>query len=557
MPTMFDRIAAGIGLAHARRVYRRFLRETERAQDVQKRFLLDLLALNADSDYGRTHGFSAVRSPDDFRQRVPIATYEDLRPYINRVMQGETSALLGSKQRVMMFATSSGTTDQPKYVPVTPRFIADYRRGWNTFGHKLLTDHPKAILRAILQSSGRHDESLAPSGVPCGAITGLLALTQKRIIRRFYVSRPELARIADPRGRYYALMRLAIVRDVGFAVTANPATFVQLARVADEESETLIRDVRDGTMCGKLVPDDAVRALLSRRLRPDPERAASLDRLRRAEGCLRPRDYWSPAFLACWIGGSMGHFLDRLREWYGPLPVRDIGLLASEGRVTIPVEDGLPAGVLDIAGGFFEFLPLADYDKPDTRTLLPAELEVGGEYVVVLSNSSGLMRYRLDDVVRVRGRLNAVPILEFRRRAGRVASVAGEKLTEDQVVAAIEQARRELGLPEFDFVLAPQWTDPPSYRLSLEQKVPPRFASALDKSLCSQNQEYESRRKSFRLAELCLRTLPLGSLARMDSETVASRGARPEQYKRQCLFTSPGDDDQALRLTKNEQIVKN
>lgn len=552
MPTLFDRIAAGIGLAHARRVYARFLRAAENAEAVQHRLLMDLLKRNADSEFGRRYGFSSIRSTDEFRRNVPIATYEDLRPYIERVMDGDTSALLGSNQRVVMFATSSGTTDKPKYIPVTPRFIREYRSGWNTFGHKVLSDHPQGILRAILQSSGRHDESLTPLGVPCGAITGLLASTQKRIVRRFYVGRPEIARIGDARARYYALMRLAIMRDVGFAITANPATLIQLARIADEESETLIRDVRDGSLSAKIVDDRAIRSVLQDGLRPDAARAAELTRLRHTHDALRPRDYWSPAFLACWIGGSMGHYLDGLRTWYGDVPVRDIGLLASEGRVTIPVQDGTPAGALDVTGGFFEFLTLDEYDDPHATTLLPRELQVGLDYVVVLSNSSGLMRYRLDDVVHVQGRLGAAPILEFRYRAGRVASVAGEKLTENQVVSAISAARQGLGLSDFDFVLAPEWGDPPSYRLSLESCVPAEFASVVDRKLSDQNQEYASRRKSLRLGMLQLRPLPAGRLSRMDADAAASRGGRPEQYKRQFLFTSPGDDDEALGITGSE-----
>lgn len=552
MPTLLERIAAGIGLAHAKRVYGRFLRAAENTEAVQHRVLLDLLARNADSEFGRRYRFSSIRSTDEFRRNVPIATYEDLRPYIERVMDGDTSALLGSNQRVVMFATSSGTTDKPKYIPVTPRFIREYRSGWNTFGHKVLSDHPQGILRAILQSSGRHDESLTPLGVPCGAITGLLASTQKRIVRRFYVGRPAIARLGDARVRYYALMRLAISRDVGFAITANPATLIQLARIADEESETLIRDVRDGSLSAKIVDDRAIRSLLQDGLRPDAARAAQLAQLRRTHDGLRPRDYWSPAFLACWIGGSMGHYRDGLRKWYGDVPVRDIGLLASEGRVTIPVQDGTPAGALDVTGGFFEFLALDEYDDPQAKTLLPRELQVGRDYVVVLSNSSGLTRYRLDDVVRMQGRLRAAPMLEFRHRAGRVASVTGEKLTEDQVVSAIYAARQGLGLSDFDFVLAPEWGDPPSYRLSLERCVPAEFASAVDQNLSDQNQEYASRRKSLRLGMLQLRPLPQGCLSRMDADVTVSRGGRPEQFKRQFLFTSPGEDDEALGISGSE-----
>src|SRR5262249_11059704 len=154
----------------------------------------------------------------------------------------------------------------------------------------MLSDHPRAVLRAILQSSSRYDESYTSAGIPCGAITGLLARTQKSIVRRYYVGGPEIAYIDDPRGRYYALARFGIVRDVAFAVTANPATLIRIAQTANEESESLIRDVRDGTICASFVNDAPLLRRLCQRLRPNAARAQELERIRSASKALRPRD---------------------------------------------------------------------------------------------------------------------------------------------------------------------------------------------------------------------------------------------------------------------------
>ena len=97
-----------------------------------------------------------------------------------------------------------------------------------------------------------------------------------------------------------------------------------------------------------------------------------------------------------------------------------------------------------------------------------ARLSRGRDYVVVLSNTTGLLRYRLDDVVRVHGHLGQTPLIEFLHRAGRVASVAGEKLTENQAVAAVRDACAALDRPVLCFVLAPCWDEPPYYRLSCQ-----------------------------------------------------------------------------------------
>lgn len=550
MPTLFERIAAKFAYWHANRVYARFLDSLRHVDAVQNNVLQSVLSRLAGSDYGREHDFGAVRSPSDLKHAVPLVTYEDLRPYIDRLCAGETSALLAPDEHLHMFATSSGTTAKQKLIPVTSEFVRQYRRGWNTFGLKVLSDHPRAILRAILQGSGRHDESYTPSGVPCGAITGLLARTQKGIVRRFYVGKPEIAHISDAHAKYYTLMRFGIIRDVAFAITANPATLIRMAQTADEESERLLRDVRDGTLSSELVADTTLRRRLETYLKPAPDRARELERLRSGNGALRPRDYWQLEFLACWTAGSMGHYLGRLADWWGSLPVRDIGLLASEGRVTIPLEDGTPAGVLDTQAAFFEFIPSEQWDRPAPETFAASELEVGRDYTVVLTNAAGLVRYRLDDVVRVRGWVERTPLLEFLHRAGRVASVAGEKLTEHQVVEAVRIAIARLGLPEFDFVMAPHWQDTPFYQLSCPRPSTDELAKAIDQALGEQNDEYRSRRNSSRLGVLQIKQVRPEALSELDRRLLTARGSSTEQYKRPCLLTEPGMDDRMLDIDR-------
>jgi hypothetical protein len=551
MPSILDHVAARLAAAHARHVYARFRRALRHADATQAAVLRRVLPLVADSDFGRQHNLARVRSVADLRRAVPLLTYEDLRPYIDRLCAGDTGALFRAGEPLLMFATSSGTTALPKRIPVTRAFVQDYRRGWNTFGLKMLTDHPRAILRAILQSSGRHDAGHTPAGIPVGAITGLLARTQKRIVRRYYVGTPELTRIDDALARNYALMRLGIARDVAFAITANPATLIQMARVVSDHSERLIRDVRDGTLAPEFVPDTPLNRALAAKLRPDPARAAKLEQLRRHAGCLRPRDYWQIEFVACWTGGSLGHYLQRMAEWWGPVPVRDVGLLASEGRVSIPLDDNTPAGVLDITSAVFEFIPAAQAEEPTPPTLEPRDLEIGRDYAVVLTNTAGLVRYRLDDVVRVRGWEGEAPVVEFLYRAGRVSSVAGEKLTENQAVAAVQSACRELGIPEFDFVLAPCWAEPPYYRLSCAQAPQPALTAAVHAALGLQNEEYQSRVKSGRLGPLQWRQIAATAIPGMDQRLIAARRGTAEQYKRPCLFTTPGEDDRQLNLANH------
>ena len=227
-------------------------------------------------------------------------------------------------------------------------------------------------------------------------------------------------------------------------------------------------------------------------------------------------------------------------------PSATSGSWPAKGVYPFPLEDGTATGALDVQSALFEFIPAEQFAARDAQTLWPWELEPGRDYAVVLTNTSGLVRYRLDDVVRVRGHIGQTPLVEFLYRGGRVASVAGEKLTENQAVEAVRSACRRRQLDEFDFVLAPCWGDPPYYRLSHETELLEDAAQAVDRALCEQNEEYASRRKSLRLGMLSTRRVSVGTIAAMDQRLVAYRGSAAEQYKRPSLFTSVGEDDRAL-----------
>jgi len=99
-------------------------------RDSQQAVLRGLLQLNHDSQFSRDRRLSSGMSLSEFRNSVPVADYELVRPYVQRVAAGEHQALLGSANRLQMFAVTSGTTSESKLIPVTDRFLHDYRRGW-------------------------------------------------------------------------------------------------------------------------------------------------------------------------------------------------------------------------------------------------------------------------------------------------------------------------------------------------------------------------------------------------------------------------------------------
>jgi len=436
-----------------------------------------------------------------------------------------------------MFSMTSGSTGAPKYIPVTRRFLADIRRGWNIFGVNVLSDHPSAWLRPILQISSSADEQRSPTGLPCGAISGLLAQTQKRIVRRMYVAEPIARQLKDPAARYYTLLRCSMEHDVAFVTTANPSSTLKLIETGQAHAERLVADVRDGT-CRPPGGQD-VADKLKRRLKPNRALARKLEAGIERDGQLLGTHFWNLAFLSNWTGGTLGLYLPRLRRLFPSVPIRDIGLLASEGRFSIPLSDETPAGPADITSAFLEFIPVQERMSQTPETLRAHQLDVGAEYFLVFSNWTSLLRYNLDDRVRVVDMRGQCPVIEFLCRGLHTSSITGEKLTEQQVVAAMDRCSGPSGRRFEQFTLQGCFAPVPYYRLSVEadDENGEHLARRFDACLREINIEYDSKRSSGRLGPVRARCLQPGTFRRAEVDAIHARRGRAEQYKHQYLLT--------------------
>jgi GH3 auxin-responsive promoter len=521
---------------------RRFKRACETPEAVQTNLLLDILNRQANTAFGRDHGFGTIRTVEDFRRQIPVAPYERLVPYIERVKNGETDALIAD-DTVRLFALTSGTTSARKFIPVTDRSLRDYKRGWTMWGVRAYRDHrPRDLpLRPIIQMGGDPDEFRTPSGIACGNMSGYTATVQRRLARRQYVVPTECGKVKDPLARYYVALRFAVGTPVALFSAANPSTLLTLARTLDSQKERLIRDLHDGTLTAGIDLSPEIRAALAPRLKARPAAARKLSAIADRLGRLYPQDAW-PAhttLVTTWTGGSMGPYLRQLPAFYGDVPVRDVGLIASEGRFTIPFENHTPSGVLDIWSHYFEFIPESEIDSAQPTVLGAHELELGGSYYLVPTTTAGLYRYQISDLVRVTGFLGRTPMVEFLGKGNRFANLTGEKLSEHHVTQAMEAT----GIGVSAYTVAPVWDDVlPYYAIFIEEPDAPnearvtRFLAELDRALGEKNSEYAGKRESGRLGPVRAAVLPAGTWAAWDQQRLAKTGGSPEQYKRPCLI---------------------
>ncbi|HLJ10641.1 MAG TPA: GH3 auxin-responsive promoter family protein [Planctomycetaceae bacterium] len=541
-------VARAAAIPYYRRKLQRFEHMLHDAHAVQRRFLFEKLRRCADSRFGRVHGFGRIKTLDDFRKQVPISQYEYFAPYIQDVSQGRLDALFPPDEKVLMFGVTTGTTGPPKLNPVTATWLEEYRRSWEVWGVKSIFEHAEMIGTRLLQVTGPANLGRSGSGLPIGMISSVAVRYQNRVLRSFYSVPLEICDVGDPLSKYYTMLRLAMLDPVGFICTITPANLLRLAAMGNEHRESLIRDIHDGTLRKdvELTPvlRDRVRRMLAVRR---PRRARELEQIVERTGTLYPKDYWPLSLVACWLGGTIGYQSRDLPRYYGSTPTRDLGLVSTEGRHTIPLHDDRPEGVLAVDGNYYEFVPVREMGSADPQTLECHELEVGGEYFLLMSTSSGLYRYDIDDVVRCNGYVGQAPVLEFLHKGSQWADMEGEKVSGHQVAQAVETAARELGLCVDCFTAVPVRNDGevPYYTLLVERpaiedcQAARKFLEIVDRELVRQNVMYAGKRNDRYIDAPRLARLAPGAWSEYTRVELRRGGTGESQYKHPAIVSDP------------------
>ena len=520
--------------------WHRFERTTKEPEEVQRHLLQRILKTNRDTEYGRAHGFSRVVSVEDFRESVPIGDFEAIRPWIDRLKEGQSSVL--TAQDPYMFNMTSGTTGEPKLIPAVPttgHMTKELSRLWI---YRCLVDHSKVLDHKALAIVSPAIEGYTESGIPFGSASGNIYRSASWLIRRRYAVPYPVFTIKDYNAKYYTIMRFAIEQRVSFMATPNPSTILRLLTTANAHREQLLRDIHDGSIARELEISQEVRDELDRGLNPNPERARALEKIVDDTGALMPGDYWPDLVLiGSWKGGSVGSTVERLRPWFRRgMPIRDIGYLSSESSVTVPIEDEGCRGIPALGANFLEFVPEAEMDSGSPRVLTVGELESGQSYYILITSSNGLYRYDINDVVRVAGYYNRTPMLEFMRKGRDMVNLEGEKLHVSQLIQAVDSAKASLGV-ELEYFRAVGRVEESRYLFQLEFKerqVPDthviRFAQAIDQELSGLNIEYEQKRGSGRLLSPIVGVMAAGWSTRRLEDKLAS-AVRDTQFKDELL----------------------
>ena len=539
--TGFDKAAA---IPFYRRKLLRFEAMLQRAHAVQRALLFEKLRRCAETRFGRDHGFSKIATIEDFRRQVPISTYEYAAPYITEVSEGKIDALFPADEEVLGFACTTGTTGEPKLNPVTRTWLREYVRSWEIWGVKGIVEHPEMIGTKVLQVMGPGDLDRAPNGMSIGMVSSFANKLQNRVYRSFYAVPPEVANIRDPLAKYYTILRLAMTTPVGLLVAITPANLIRLAKTGDEQRQSLIRDIHEGTLSDSLDVPQAFRQKIARSIQVKrPERVRMLEQIVEQTGTLYPKDYWPLSLVACWLGGTVGYQSRELPRYYGNVPTRDLGLVSNEGRHTVPLRDGTPEGVLAVDGSYYEFVAADERGSSQPRVLECHELEVGRDYYIIMTTSGGLYRYDIGDLVRCQSYIGQAPVLEFLHKEGQCADMEGEKVSGYQIAHAVEVAARELDLCVDCFMAVPVRRNGqiPNYTLLVERSViedsavARQFLRIVDRELIQQNVMYAGKRSDRYIDSPQLARLAPGTWSDYVAAETQRSGTGDSQYKHPAL----------------------
>ena len=522
----------GLKLTQARR-YRNILEWAQRPEEAQSALLRRILADNAHTEFGRKFGFSQISDSAAYRQAVPVQTYEDLRPLIER--QELTGEPCLTVEPPVYYHRTSGTVGAAKNIPVTQSGLARMKRD------QQLTAYVWSRDSSILQGkgfaiSGQAIEGRMEGGAPFGSASGLLYQGQSRLVRSRYVLSAAIADIEDYETRYLATVIFGLAEpDVTGIATANPSTFLRLLSVADKYSDTVLKAIATG----QLPEAGSLPAAVRQGLKANPSRAAYLASCLEAAGRFSYVDIWPHLRgVVTWTGGSCGTALSGLSGLLpADLPIIELGYLASEFRGTVNIDARNNVCLPTFFQTYFEFAEREAWEAGTSEFQGLHELEMGGEYYVFVTTPEGLYRYDMNDIVRVDGMVNQTPTLAFVQKGKGTTSITGEKLTESQVVDAVPVALEKGNVHQrFFIVIADE--EASGYTLFVEAEDHQTGAHAhgasmaleIDSRLCELNVEYEAKRKSGRLIPLEVRWLRSGTGDQYRSLCVQS-GQRDTQFK--------------------------
>lgn len=472
----------------------------------QREVLQDLVTSAQYTEFGKKYNFSRLFSVRAFKQTVPVHEYDDLRPYIERMMNGEENVLWNSP--IGWFAKSSGTTsDKSKFIPVSEESLQE-----NHFkaSKDVLTNYYKNFPSSDLLTGkglvvgGSHQISQLNDHVQYGDLSAVLM--QNAPFWGQWLRTPELS--------------IALLDDWESKIE-------KLAQSTADENVTSISGVPTWTLI-------------------------LLKRILEIKGKKTIAEVWPNLELYIMGGVSFVPYREQFDRIFGK-PINYLEIYnASEGFFAAqekPDDHGMT--LFTEHGVFFEFMPVEEYGKKFPATVGLKQVETGRQYAIIISTTGGLWRYIVGDTVQFTS-LKPYRII-ITGRLKHYINAFGEEVIVDNTDKAIAMACERTGAQVNDYTAAPVYFSEQNngahewlIEFDREPSDMPGFIVALDQALKSVNSDYEAKRQK----NIALR-LPLVHAVKKGTFTqwLRSKGKLGGQHKVPRLSNERRIIDEILAMT--------
>ena len=479
--------------------------------------LRGILNYAKDTVYGREHHFADILAAKDdkelyalYQKYVPAQEYEALRPYVERHKNGEANVLFPGKP--IMYATTSGTTKEPKWVPITDVYLNSvYGKMTKVWLFNFIKNRPKVFTGKIVSIVGKVIEGYAPDGTVFGSVSGVTQRDCPKFVKKLYASPADVFSITDYNARYYAIMRMGIERNITLIVTANPSTIVEMQNNVNEFYDQYVDDIEHGTLNKDLNISPEIRAAIQPYLKPNPERAAELRALKQKYGTVLPKHYWpNLQILNTWKCGNTKVYVDKFQHSFPEQMLhQEFGYFSSECRFGLVLDDTNNT-VLFPHFHYYEFIEEHDLENEHPHFLQLHELEQGKRYCPFVTTYAGLYRYNMNDLVEVGPNFENTPTVHMIQKVNGIVTMTGEKL--------------------HDYHFYYEFED-----LATTQQQAEQFTQKVDQVLQQSNIEYKAKRESFRVKDPVTHRLQRESFEHFKAQCIAE-GARDGQFKMNLLM---------------------
>jgi hypothetical protein len=427
---------------------RRIAHWSAHAVEAQQQQFRQLITKARHTTFGRDHQFEDIHTYDDFKARVPLRDYEQIRPYIDRIKAGERDVLWPGRPRY--FAKTSGTTSGAKYIPLTtdslPNHFGTARNA--LFNHVALSGKAAWLDGQMIFLSGSPTLETV-GGIPTGRLSGIVNHLVPAWLRRNQKPSWAVNCLEDWEEKLEGITNETMHADMRLISGIPPWVQMYYERLLQRSGKASIK---------ALFPNFSM--FVYGGVNFEPYRA-QLENL---------------------VGGP----IDTLETY----PASE-GFIAFQDR---PGERGL---LLNVNSGiFFEFVPLPEMSSPNPTRYRLDEVQTGVQYAIIINNNAGLWGYNIGDTIEFIS--TSPPRILVTGRVKHFISAFGEHVIGKEVEEAMNHAAAQHHCRITEFSVAPQVSPPegglPYHEWLVEFDTPPAdlsaFSESLDQEMRQQNIYY-------------------------------------------------------------------